>query len=54
MAANAEVGIAFTSMFPQITLTAEFGMESDDIKNIFQSPAHFLSGDTPYPALQYG
>ena len=54
MAANAEVGIALTSMFPQITLTAEFGMESDDIKNIFQSPAHFLSGTLLTPLFNMG
>ena len=40
--------------FPQITLTAEFGMESDDIKNIFQSPAHFLSGTLLTPLFNMG
>ena len=54
MAANAGVGIALTSMFPQITLTAEFGIESDDIKNIFQSPAHFLSGTLLTPLFNMG
>ena len=49
MAANAEVGIAFTNMFPKITLTAQFGAESDEIKNLFQSPAHFLSGSLLTP-----
>ena len=54
MAANAEVGIAFTNMFPKITLTAQFGAESDEIKNLFQSPAHFLSGSLLTPLFSMG
>ena len=54
MAANAEVGIAFTNMFPKITLTAQFGVESDEIKNLFQSPAHLLSGSLLTPLFSMG
>ena len=54
IAANAEVGIAFTNLFPRLTLTAQFGAESKDLKQFFQSPAHFLSADLLAPIFAMG
>lgn len=54
MAANAEVGVAFTNLFPRISLTAQYGLESDDIRNLLQSPAHFLSANLLQPIFAMG
>ena len=54
MAANAEVGVAFTNLFPRISLTAQYGLESDEIRNLLQSPAHFLSANLLQPIFAMG
>ena len=53
-AAHAEVGIALTNMFPKISLTAQFGVESDEFSNLLKSPAHFLSASLLTPLFAMG
>lgn len=43
IAANADVGIAYTNMFPRVELTAQLGAESDKLSEILRSPYHLLS-----------
>ena len=45
IAANADVGIAYTNLFPRITLTAHYGLESEEFKDFLHSPYHFLSAN---------
>lgn len=45
IAANAEVGIAYTNLFPRITLTAHYGLESEEFRDFLHSPYHFLSAN---------
>ena len=51
IAANAQVGIAYTSMFPQINLTADLGAESDQLSDILRSPYHLISGTLLQPVI---
>lgn len=53
-AANAEVGLAFTNLFPRITLTANYGLESDELKELVHSPTHFLSANLLSPIFAMG
>lgn len=53
-AANAEVGLAFTNLFPRITLTANYGLESNELKELVHSPAHFLSANLLSPIFAMG
>ena len=54
IAANADVGIAYTNLFPRITLTAHYGLESEEFKDFLHSPYHFLSANllTPLFAMR--
>ena len=54
IAANADVGIAYTNMFPRITLTANFGLESEQFKDFLHSPYHFLSANLLTPLFAMG
>ena len=54
IAANAEVGVAFTSLFPSITLTANLGAESEELSDILKSPYHLLSGTLLQPVFAMG
>lgn len=54
IAANAEVGMALTNMFPKISLTATFGAESDDIKTLLHSPYQFFSATLLSPLFGAG
>ena len=54
IAANAEVGVAFTNLFPKLTLTAQYGLESGELKDFFRSPAHFLSANLLTPIFAMG
>lgn len=54
IAANAEVGIAYTNRFPRLTLTAQGGLESDEFKNFLKSPMHFLSAGLLGPIFDMG
>lgn len=51
---NAKVGVAFTNMFPKITLTAKLGFESDQLSNLIKSPYWFLAGDLLQPIFGMG
>ena len=54
VAANAEVGVALTSMFPSLALTAQVGAESDLLKELLQSPYHLISGTLLQPIFGWG
>ncbi len=54
IAANADVGIAFTSLFPSIRLTGTWGAESDELGNLLQSPHHLLTGTLLQPIFAMG
>ncbi len=54
VAANADVGIAFTNLFPKLTLTAQYGLESGDIEDFFHSPSHFISANLLAPLFAMG
>lgn len=53
-AAHAKVGIAFTSMFPKITLTGHYGLESGDLSDFLKSPYFFLGGELLTPLVNMG
>lgn len=54
IAANADVGIAFTSMFPRLSLTANWGLESEEFKDFFNSPYTFISANLLAPLFSFG
>lgn len=54
IAANAAVGIAYTNMFPRLSLTAQYGVESDEFANFFKSPFHYIGGDLLAPLFAMG
>ena len=54
IAANAEVGMAFTNLFPRITLTAHLGAESEELKDLLSSPYHLLNGTLLQPLFAMG
>lgn len=51
IAANAAVGVAFTNLFPRITLTATYGSESAALSDVLKSPYHLLSANILQPIL---
>lgn len=52
--ANAEVGLAFTNLFPRLSLTASAGSESKELENMFKSPYHLISGTLLAPIFNMG
>lgn len=52
--ANAKVGVAYTDLFPKISLTGNLGFESDELSNFIKSPAWFLIGDLVQPLFAMG
>lgn len=54
IAANAAVGVAYTNRFPRLTLTAQYGVESEEFSNLFKSPMYFLSGALLGPIFDMG
>ncbi len=54
IAANAAVGVAYTNMFPNITLTASLGAESEELKDLLKSPYHLLSVSLLQPVFAMG
>jgi len=52
--AYAKVGIAYTSMFPKITLTGHYGLESSDLSDFLKSPYFFLGGELVAPLFNMG
>lgn len=53
-AAYAKVGIAYTSLFPKITLTGHYGLESSELSNFLKSPYFFLGGELLEPVFNMG
>ena len=54
IAANADMGVAYTNRFPRLALTATGGFESDEFRNFFNSPMHFLSASILGPVFDMG
>lgn len=54
IAANASVGVAFTNLFPSISLTASYGGESDELRDLLKSPHHLLSANLFQPVFAMG
>ena len=54
IAANASVGMAFTNLFPRLSLTASAGSESKELENVLKSPYHLLSGSLITPVFNMG
>ena len=54
IAANATVGLAYTNMFPRLSLTAHYGLESTEFSDFLKSPYHFLSGSLLTPLFAMG
>ena len=54
VAANAAVGMAFTNLFPRLTLTATAGSESGELVDILKSPYHLLSASLIAPVFAMG
>ena len=54
IAANAAVGIAYTNLFPRISLTATLGVESEELGQLLKSPYHLLVGNLLQPLFAMG
>ena len=52
--ANAAVGIAYTNLFPRITLTASYGAESKLLSDLLKSPHHLIVGNLLQPLFAMG
>lgn len=53
-AAHAAVGVAYTDRFPQLTISAAFGVENDRLSSLFQSPYSLLNGVVAGPVFGFG
>ncbi len=54
IAANAAVGVAYTSLFPSLSLTANLGAESEELSDLLKSPYHLISGSLLQPIFAAG
>lgn len=54
VAANAKVGVAYTSMFPKLALTGGFGAESTSLSSLLQSPYSVMEGALLTPIFGWG
>ena len=54
IAANAQVGMAFTDLFPRISLTAGYGVESKELSDLLKSPFQLLSANIIQPIFAMG
>ena len=52
--ANAEVGVAYTHMFPRLTLTGHYGLESSELSTFLKSPYGFIEGALIGPIFSAG
>jgi multidrug efflux system outer membrane protein len=52
--ANAQVGIAYTEMFPSINLTGRLGFENGELAAFLKSPTWFISGVLTGPIFNMG
>ena len=46
--------MAFTNLFPRLTLTANYGLESKEMGDFFKSPIHNLSANLLGPLFAMG
>lgn len=53
-AANAAVGMAYTDRFPKLTLTAQGGLESEELSDFLKSPMYWLSAGLIGPIVDFG
>lgn len=53
-AAHAKVGIAYTNLFPQLSLTAHYGLESPQLSDFLKSPFFYLGGQLTGPLFNMG
>ena len=54
IAANAKVGVAYTNMFPRISLTGRAGAESTVLSDLLKSPYGIMEGALLTPILGWG
>lgn len=54
IAANAEMGMAYTNRFPRLALTVQGGFESEEFSDFLKSPMHFLSASLIGPVFDMG
>jgi len=52
--ANAEVGVAYTEMFPSLRLTGRLGGENSELTDFLKSPTWFISGVLTGPIFNMG
>ena len=52
--ANAQVGVAYTDLFPKISLTGIFGLESNELGNFLKSPYWNPIADLTQPLFAMG
>lgn len=52
--AHANVGVAYTSMFPSISLTGEGGLESGDLSQLIKSPIWNIGSGLLSPLFSFG
>lgn len=52
--ANANVGVAYTNMFPRITLTATGGLDSSELSDFLKSPYALINGSVLTPLFSAG
>ena len=50
----AAVGIAYTNMFPKLTLTASHDSENEELSHLFKSPHYLLAGTILQPIFAMG
>ncbi|MCH5328360.1 MAG: efflux transporter outer membrane subunit [Coprobacter sp.] len=54
IAAHAGIGVAFTNMFPKITLTGYLGLESESLASFLKSPYGYIEGNLLSPLFAFG
>ena len=54
IAANAKVGVAYTNMFPRISLTGRAGAESTVLSELLKSPYGIMEGALLTPIFSWG
>ncbi|NDV95168.1 efflux transporter outer membrane subunit [Dysgonomonas sp. 521] len=52
--ANAQVGIAYTEMFPSLRLTGRLGLENEELTDFLKSPTWFISSALTGPIFNMG
>lgn len=52
--ANAQVGVAYTDIFPNFVLTGRYGFENREFAQLFSNPAWWISGSLIGPLFNFG